>query len=66
MCIDVDGHHSGGNSIVNENDFVHMNEKTGTGVSSDKEQINESKQIVLRPGLRSDPPLGLDRDQGVT
>ena len=21
MCIDVDGHHSGGNSIVNENDF---------------------------------------------
>ena len=23
MCIDVDGHHSGGNSIVNENDFCY-------------------------------------------
>ena len=47
MCIDLEGHHFGGSSFVNLNDFfiieiVHMNEKTGTGVSFEKEPVNES------------------------
>ena len=37
MCIDVDGHHSGGNSIVNEIDFFLLLQKfvcITTGTSS--------------------------------
>ena len=67
MCIDFDGHHSGGSSFVYVNDFfftveiVHMNEKIGTSVSSEKEQLNESQYIVSRPELNSDPESGCDR-----
>ena len=45
-----------------------MNENTGTGVSSDKEQVNESPSIWLVSclGLGSDSPFGSDRDPGVT
>ena len=48
MCIDFDGHHSGGSSFIYMKiifvitEIVYMNKKTGTGVSSDKEQINDS------------------------
>ena len=35
--------------------------------SSEKEQVNESQySIVSRPGLGSDPPIGSDREWGVT
>ena len=47
-------------------EIVHMNEKTGTGVSSDKEHINESQYIVSRPGLGLIRLSGLIGDRGVT
>ena len=47
---------------------MHMNGKTSTGVSSEKEQVNESPgiqySIVSCPGLGSDPPTGSDRGSG--
>ena len=69
MCIDFDGHHSGGSSFVYVNDFCYYKNCLHTHrykLSSDKEQINESQYIVSRPGLGSDPPFELDRDPGVT
>ena len=67
MCIDLEGHHSGGSSFVNVNDFCyyriclynHRNK-----FSSEKEQVNESQYIVSRPGLGSDLPFGTDREMG--
>ena len=49
MCIDFDGHHSGGSS------FVYVYEKK-TG--------KESQYIVSRPELGSDPPIGSNRESG--
>ena len=48
MCIDVDGHHFGGNSIVNKNDFCYYrnclyNHKYK--FSSEKEQVKMSPSI---------------------
>ena len=67
MCIDFDGHHSGGNSFVFVNDFCYYKNclyNHRYKFSSDKEHINESQYIVSRPGLSSDPPFGSDRDSG--
>ena len=69
MCIDFDGHHSGGSSFVYVNDFCYYRNCLYTHrykFSSDKEHFNESQYIVSRPGLSLDPPFGLDRDLGVT
>ena len=63
MCIEHE-YHYGGTYNVNVKEFffiteiVHMNEKIGTSVSSEKEQLNESQYIVSRPGLGSDLPIG--------
>ena len=68
MCIDFDGHHSGGSSFVYINDFFCYYRNClytqRYKFSFDKEQVNESHYIVSRPGLGSDPPFGLDRGSG--
>ena len=49
MCIDFYGHHSGGSSFVYINDFCYYRNclyTTGTGVSSEKEQVNKSPSTV--------------------
>ena len=49
MCIDFDGHHSGGSSVVYVNDFCYYINCLYTHrykFSSDKEQVNESPSIV--------------------
>ena len=69
MCIDFDGHHSGGSYFVCVNDFCYYRNFLYTHkykFSSDTKQINESHYIVSRLGLGSDPPLGSDRDPSVT
>ena len=69
MCIEHE-YHYGGTYNVNVKEFfyiteiVHMNEKTDTSVSSQKEQLNESQYIVSCPELGLDPPIGSDRDSG--
>ena len=67
MCIDLEGHHSGGSSFVNVNDFCYYRNclyNHRYKFSSEKEQVNESQYIVSRPGLGSDPPFGSDRGSG--
>ena len=49
MCIDFYGHYSGGSSFVYINDFCYYRNclyTTGTGVSSEKEQVNKSPSTV--------------------
>ena len=48
MCVDVDGHHSGGSSFVYVNDFCYYRNCFYTHkykFSSEKEQVNESPSI---------------------
>ena len=48
MCIDFDGHHSGGSSFVNVNDFCYYRNCLYTHrykFNSEKEQVNESPSI---------------------
>ena len=64
MCIDFDGHHSGGSAFVYVNDFCYYKNCLYTHrykFSSDTKQINGSKYIVSGPGLGSDPSLGQTR-----
>ena len=45
MCIDFEGHHSGGSSFVNENDFCYYKNclyNHRYKFSSEKEPVNES------------------------
>ena len=52
MYIDVEGHHSGGSSFINENDFCYYRNclyNHRYKFSSKKEQVNESQYIVSRP-----------------
>ena len=49
MCIDFDGHHSGGSYVVYVNDFLLLQKLLYTHrykFSSDKEQVNESQYTV--------------------
>ena len=67
MCIDLEGHHSGGSSFVNVDDFCYYKNclyNHRYKFNSEKEQVNESQYIVLRPGLGSDPSFGSDRGSG--
>ena len=66
MCIDFDGHHSGGSSFVYVNHFCYYRNCLYTQrykFSSDKEQINESQYIVSRLELGSYPSFR--SDQGI-
>ena len=70
MCIDFDGHHSGGSSFVYVNDFFVITKivciHTGTSSALRKKKTGkESQYIVSRPELDSDPSFGSDRDRGV-
>ena len=52
MCIDFDGHHSGGSSFINENDFCYYRNclyNHRYKFSYEKEQVNESQYIVSHP-----------------
>ena len=52
MCIEFDGHHSGGSSFVYVNDFCYYRNCLYTHkykFSSNKEQINESQFIARAP-----------------
>ena len=67
MCIDFDGHHSGGSSFVYVNDFCYYRNCLCTHrykFNSEKEQVNESQFRVSRPELNSDPPFRSDRESG--
>ena len=70
MCIDFEGHHFGGSSFVNENDFCYYRNclcNHRYKFSSKKEPINESPSIKSRaPDSVRNPPLGSDREWGVT
>ena len=72
MCIDFDGHHSGGSSFVYVNDFCYYKNcciPTSTSSALIKNRsMSPSIQysIVSHPRLGSDPPFGSDRDRGVT
>ena len=61
MCIEYNECHYGGmyNVYVKEfffiTEIVHMNEKTGTGVNSEKEKVKESQSQNVTPSL--DTPI---------
>ena len=64
MCIKYNECHYGGmyNVYVKRifviTEIVHMNEKTGTSVSSEKEKVKESKSRSVTPSL--DTPSGAE------
>ena len=68
MCIDFDGHHSGGNSIVYVNDFFVIKKIVciPTGISSalKKKTGKESQYMVSLPETGSNLPMGSDRESG--
>ena len=69
MCIDFDGHHSGGSSFVHVSDFCYYRNCLYTHKykfisEKKKKKGKESKYIVSRPRPSSDPPFGSDRDSG--
>ena len=66
MCIDFDGHHSGGSSFVYVNDFCYYRNclctrKYKFGFEKKKK---ESQYIDSCPELGSDLPFGSDRESG--
>ena len=69
MCIDFDGHHSGGSSFVYVNDFCYYRNYLYTNrykFSSEKKKTGkESQYIVSRPELGSDPLFESDWESGV-
>ena len=68
MCIDFDGHYSGGSSFVYVNDFCYYRNCLYTHkykFSSEKKKTGkESQYIVSCPELGSDLPFGSDRELG--
>ena len=65
MCIDLEGHHSGGSSIVNAKDFCYYRNYvciiTGTSSALRKNRSESpNNSTVSHPGLGSDPPIGSD------
>ena len=71
MYIDVEGHHSGGSSFINENDFCYYRNclyNHRYKFNSEKEQVNESQQyrIVSHPDSVRIRHSGRIGDGGVT
>ena len=68
MCIDIDGHYTGGSSFIYVNDFCYYRNCLYTQrykFSSEKKKTGkESLYIVSRPEPGSDPPFGSDRELG--
>ena len=67
MCIEYNECHYGGmyNVYVKRifviTQIVHMNEKTGIGVSSEKEKVKESQSRSVTPSLVTPSGAGLGR-----
>ena len=65
MCIEYNECHYGGmyNVYVKRifviTEIVHMNEKTGTSVSSEKEKVKESQSRSVTPSLNTPSGAGL-------
>ena len=65
MCIEYNECHYGGmyNVYVKRifviTEIVHMNEKTGTGVNSEKEKVKESQSRSVKPSLDTPSGVGL-------
>ena len=69
MCIDLGGHHFGGSSFVNVNDFCYYRNclyNHRYKFSSEKEQVNESQYIVSRSDSVRIRHLGRIGNGGVT
>ena len=68
MCIDFDGHHSGGSSFVYVNDFFYYINCLYTHrykfIFEKKKAGKESHYIVSRPEPSLDPPFGSDQELG--
>ena len=69
MCIDFDGHHSGGSSFVYVNDFCYYRNclythKYKFSFEKKKKTSKESQYIASLPGLDSDSPIGSDQESG--
>ena len=68
MCINMDGHHSGGSSFVYVNDFCYygncLYNHRYKFSSEKKKKGKESQYIVSHPELGSDPPFESDRESG--
>ena len=68
MCIDFDGHHSGGSSFVYVNDFCYYRNCLYTHrykfISEKNRRKKKSQYIVSLPGLGSDPPIRSDWESG--
>ena len=72
MCIEYNECHYGGmyNVYVKRifviTDIVHMNDKTGTGVSSEKEKVKESQSRSVTPSLDTPSGVGLGASQKIS
>ena len=68
MCIDLDGHHSGGSSFVYVNDFCDYKNCLYTHrykfSSEEKKTGKESQYIFSRLGPGLDPPFRFDQESG--
>ena len=66
MCIDFDGHHSGGSSFDMIFRFYYKMWAIPTGTSSalKKKSGKESQYMVSHPELDSNPPIGSNRETG--
>ena len=64
MCIDFDGHHSGGSSFVYVNYFCYYRNCLYTHRYKFSSGKKKSQYIVSLPGLCSDSPIWSDRESG--
>ena len=69
MCIDFDGHHSGGSSFVYVNYFCYYRNclyitGTSSALKKKKKQVKSPIYMVLHPEIDSDPPIGSDQESG--
>ena len=69
MCIEYNECHYGGmynvyvKRIFVVTEIVHMNEKTGTSVSTEKEKVKESQSRSVTPSLDTPSGVGLGASQ---
>ena len=69
MCIDFDGHHSGGSSFVYVNDFCYYinclyTHRYKYNFEKKKKTGKESQYMVSNPKTGSDSPIWSDRESG--
>ena len=64
MCIDFDGHHSGGSSFDSVISVGHTHRCQLVLKKKKKNQVKSSSPESRVPKTGSDPPIGSDRDLG--